>query len=180
MQIILLVAAIGSVELLKSSLAGRRIERPDRPAATILLICLWAAASLALAATPRYRFQWRKDGAPSRLAAYALQDQRTCGLAVPRRQYFRFGYALLHSPKPVFLLGTEPERSLTVPGDAASGFNELLSWSSLPPPAGFPATLGCAGVGSDRLCLYRRPGGCRIDPGNRPYLYQETLLRLDM
>ena len=38
----------------------------------------------------------------------------------------------------------------------------------------------CLGGPRDRVCLYRRKGGCMIDAISKPYLYQETLNRLDM
>ncbi|MEO6114054.1 MAG: hypothetical protein ABIP07_06375, partial [Sphingomicrobium sp.] len=98
MQIVLLLAAFGSVELLRSSLFGRRLTNPEGRAATIGLIAAWAAMSLGLAATETYRLGWRKSGDPSRLAAAAMRDPKVCGLAVPRKPYPLFGYSLLHRP----------------------------------------------------------------------------------
>jgi hypothetical protein len=157
-EIVLLVAAMGSVDL-------ARMVAP-RKRTTALLVGLWALGSAALASTDTYRFEWRKDGGPARLAADALKDPRVCGMAVPRRQYSRFSYALLHSRKPVFLLGASDDPS-------SGGFNAMLTGPTLPARPGFAGTK-C----SDRHCLMVRAGGC--DPSHRAFLYQDVLLARDM
>ncbi|MBA3666419.1 MAG: hypothetical protein H0W65_01680 [Sphingomonas sp.] len=179
-EILLLVAAMGSVNLLRETIAGRRLAEPGGLGATAVLIALWGAGSLALATTETYRLGWRASGDPGRLGAAALRDPRVCGLAVPRQEYTLFGYALLHRNKPVFLLGQEAEGALDDPGKAAKGFNAAMTWvSDAPPPPPF-VRVGCRGGVRDRICLYRRSGGCEIDQDNRKLLFQETLLRLDM
>ena len=180
MQIILLLAAFGSVDLLRSQLFGRKLAEPGAVKATVAVIAVWAAMSLGLAATGTYRLDWRASGDPSRLAAKALHEPAVCGLAVPRGPYTWFGYSLLHRNKPVFLVPSYGEPSLERPAASAPGYNALLAFAKNRPPPGPWVKGECMGGVRDRVCLYRRPGGCTIDAVSKPYLYQETLNALDM
>ena len=179
MQILLLLAAFGSVEVLRSKL-GRRLADPGGVKATAAVIAAWAAMSRGLSLTETYRFDWRASGDPPRLAAKAMRDPAVCGLAVPRRPYTWFGYSLLHQDKPIFLVPSYGSPSLEDPGVSAAGYNALLTFAKDKPPAGAWVRGECRGGPRDRVCLYRRPGGCTIDATTRRYLYQETLNRLDM
>jgi hypothetical protein len=178
-DIILLLAAFGSVELIGRPALLRWAGPLSRyPVAAI--VGVWVLLSLSLAMTATYRIDWRHDGAPSKLAAETLRDPRVCGMAVPMAPYARFGYALLHQPKPVFLIGAGRPPSRQDPTPASAGFNAILAWQDEPQPAGFPDKGDCMGRGEDRLCAYRRPGGCVLDERSRRYLYQETLLARNM
>ena len=179
MQTLLLIAALGSVNALRLTVGGRRLANPEGPRSTLWLIAGWSAASILLATSAIYRLDWRDSGDPARLAARAMKDRAVCGLGVPRREYALFGYALLHQPKPIFLIPEEGAVTLADPGKAADGFNAMLAWADRPQPVGFPIKAGCLGGARDRICLYRRPGGCSLDATSRHYLYQETLLRFD-
>ena len=176
----MLLAAFGSVELLRSSLFGRKLADPGGVKATLAIIAAWAAMSLGLALTETYRLGWRASGEPSRLAAQAMRDPHVCGLAVPREPYTWFGYSLLHSPKPLFLIPSRGSPSLGQPGTTAPAYNALLVFTADPPPGGAWVRGACRGGVRDRACLYRRPGACRIDPANRKFLYQQTLDRFGM
>ena len=179
MQTLLLVAALGSVNALRLIIGGKGLRDPGGLKPTMWLLGGWGAASLLLASTPTYRLDWRDSGDPARLAARAMKDASVCGLGLPRREYTQFGYALLHRPKPTFLIPDEGPVTLANPGKAAQGFNAVLAWADRPQPTGFPIKAGCFGGPRDRICLYRRPGGCSLDAIGRHYLYQETLLRFD-
>ena len=178
-DIILLLAAFGSIDLLAraglpkwATLAGKR------PVA--LAVATWAVLSASLAATATYRLDWREDGAPSRLAAQTVRDTRVCGLAVPMGPYARFGLALLHQNKPVYLIGVGAPPSRRDPSPASAGFNAILAWEWEPQPPGFPVPGECAGQPGDRLCSYRRPGACAFDERSAELEYQRTLSRLNM
>ncbi len=176
---LLLLAAFGSVDFLKLAKlpkwAGILSRNPIGWA-----VGFWAILSLSLALTPTYRTDWREAGGPSRLAAETLRDPRVCGLAVPLGPYARFGYALLHQPKPVFLIGIGRSPSRRDPAWASAGFNAMLAWEGEPQPKGFPLKGDCMGSGDDRLCAYRRPGGCTLDERSLSLEYQRTLSRLNM
>ncbi len=182
MEILLLLAAFGSVDLLRSICKGTDPVRLEGRRATAAVVGVWAIVSAVLASTSTHRDDFRLDNDAARAAATAIQDPRTCGLAVQRRTYWQFGYALLHADKPLFLIGSgaEATRSALVP--ASGGFNALLRWKNDPPPPAPWVKKSCSGqpLERERSCLYVRPGGCVIDERSRPHLYQETLLATDM
>ena len=177
-QIFLLLAAFGSVDLLR--LVFRR--NPAGTAATATLVAGWAAVSLLLSLSPVHRDAFRTDNYPARMAASAIRQPTTCGLAVPRRRYWQFGYSLLHQDKPLFLLGDEGTVTRSNPGAVTQGFNAMLIYGSdRPPPAPwFRQTCSGQDLPLERTCLYVRLGGCRVDESNRHYLIQQAMLGADM
>jgi phosphatidylinositol glycan class B len=178
-DVLLLLAAFGSLDVARQAKVPKWASFAARaPIATA--IGLWAALSLSLAVTPTYRIHWRNAGGPSRLAAETLRNPQVCGIAVPMGPYARFGYSLLHQPKPVFLIGVGEPPSRQDPSPASAGFNAILAWDGEPQPKGFPVKGDCMGKGDDRLCAYRRPGGCTFDERSRKLEYQQTLSRLNM
>ena len=181
-EIFLLIAAFGSIDVLR--IVFKRVEpaRLEGRAATAALVGAWAAVSALLASTDTHRHDFRYDNDAARAAAAAIRNPATCGIAVPKRTYWQFGYALLHADKPVFLLGTKGEVTRAAPGPAEHGFNTMLVWANEPPPPAPWVKRSCSGqhFAKERTCLYVRPGGCRIDDTNRPLLFQETLLANDM
>ena len=178
-QILLLLAAFGSVEAVHSTW-GRRLGDPGGVKATLAIVAAWAAMSLGLALTATYRLDWRASGEPSRLAAEAVRDPAVCGLAVPREPYTWFGYSLVHSPKPLFLIPSRGAPSLGLPGTTEPAYNAMLVFTTDRQPGGAWVRGACRGGVRDRACLYQRQGGCRIDPANRKFLYQQTLDRFGM
>lgn len=181
-QTLLLIAAFGSVDLLKVLFPRRPAEALGGTRATVILVGAWALASALLASTTTHRHNFRTDNDPARAAAIAMQDPAVCGIAVPRHVYWQFGYALLHENKPVFLIGSEGGLTRSKPALAESGFNALLSYAKDRPPPAPWVKRSCQGqdLADERTCLYVRPGGCRIDDTNREYLMQETLLSTGM
>jgi hypothetical protein len=182
MQIVLLLAAFGSVDLLKAKFRGRGLANPEGNKSTAALVGGWAMTSLLLSMSPVHRDLFRFDNDAARAAAAAIQDPAVCGIAVPERTYWQFGYSLLHSDKPVFLIGTKGDVTRSAPGPAAHGFNALLSWENDPPPPEPWVRRNCSGqlLVRERSCLYVRPGGCQVDDRNRGLLFQETLLANDL
>lgn len=181
-EILLLIAAFGSVDLLQAMFRRGNPAEPEGRRATAALVGAWAVVSALLSSTATHRHDFRYDNDAARAAAAAIQDPATCGLAVPRRTYWQFGYALLHADKPLFMIGSEGEVTRSAPGPAAAGFNALLSWEHDPPPPAPWVKRSCSGqpLARERTCLYVRPGRCRIDEQNRPYLFQESLLAENM
>lgn len=175
-DIILLLAAFGSVDFIERRQLPRWMSRS--PAVTI--VAAWSLLSLSLAILPTYRLNWRQDGAPSRLAAKVLLDPQVCGIAVPAGPYARFGYSLLHQPKPIYLIGIGAPPSRANPLPASAGFNAILAWQGEPQPRGFPIKGECLGRVGDRLCAYRRPGRCVADERSHDLEFQQILYRLNM
>nr|WP_294847070.1 hypothetical protein [uncultured Sphingomonas sp.] len=179
-EIMLLLAALGSVDLLKSTLLGRKLKDPGGADATVGLAVAWIAVSAALAITPVHRDGFRIENDPARLASKALHSPAVCGIAVPRYTYWQFGYALLHVDKPVFLISSAGTPRTSAPGASAAGYNSMLIWSDDAPPPAPWRKLGCTGTGKERSCLMMRPGGCEMTKAAHDELYQQVLYRFDM
>lgn len=175
-QIFVLLAAIGSVDLLRRGVAGHRPERPESLRSTALLIATWAAFSLLLALEPAYRLRWRNSGYASRLASEAVRDPAVCGLGVPQVYWTLFGYGFLHRNTPVYALVPQGPGSVAAPGILSQSFNAALSWTDGPP--GF-IRKECRDGEQGRICLFRRPGPCRTDAAATTHLMQNWLLRTD-
>lgn len=178
-QTLLLIAAFGSVDLMKV-LVRRWADDWWKP--TLVLVGGWAVGSALLANTNTHRHDFRWDNDPARAATAAIQDPQTCGISVLRKFYWQFPYALLHANKPVFVIGTEGDLTRSRPALAERGFNVMLSYATDAPPPAPWTKRSCQGQhqSRERTCLYVRPGGCTIDDGNRPFLMQEALLSNDM
>lgn len=180
MEIVLLLAALGSVDLLKKSLFGRRVSNPESANLTLGLAFAWILTSAYLATTSAHREQFRYENEPARLAASAIRHPAICGIAVPQHDYWQFGYALLHANKPLFLLPTVGQPSRSEPGPSAAGYNAMISFPGDKPPP-FPwRKAGCEGEGRDASCLFVRPGACQMTPAARQKLYQQVLYQYDM
>ena len=177
MQAFLLLAAFGSVDLVR-----RKRPQADDGRATAALVGGWALVSLLLSLSSIHRHAFRTDNDPARAAFAAIRDPATCGIAVPMRRYWQFGYSLLHSDKPLFLVGDQGPVTRWNPGGAASGFNALLTYEADPPPPAPWRKHSCSGqqLPLERTCLYVRPGGCRIDERSRTYLMQQVMLSAGM
>ena len=178
-QILLVLSAIGTVNLTRMTLFGFSIRHPRRWPTTLALVAGFAAASLALAVGENFRHNWRNDGQPSRLAARAVRDPRVCGLAVNRYQNTEFGYGFVHRPIPLILLAPDALPSQSQPGRTAAAFNAILVNQGFAPPAGYAASGQCAGRGIERVCLFTRPGGCTANADSRVNEYQALLLKYD-
>jgi hypothetical protein len=178
----LLIAAFGSVDLVAAISKRRSPAFAAGNMTTAALVGAWAIVSALLAGTALHRSQFRLENDAARSAAAAMRDPNTCGIAVLRRTYWQFGYALLHVDKPVFLIGTHGKATRWEPGEISNGFNVMLTRSIDPPPPAPWVKRSCSGPPQveERTCLYVRPGGCTIDERNRPYLFQEVLLAADM
>lgn len=178
-HILLVLAAIGSVNLARLTWAGRRLERPEAAGVTAGLVALWSIVSLLLALSPPYS-KWRIDGAGSRLASIAGREARVCGLAVPAYRYPEFGFAFVHRPIAVYALGTERPPTISDPGAAVTAFNAIIAETSRPHPPLFTQRIACGGSGDRRACLYLRPGGCAPNAASAPREIQRVLEAIDM
>ena len=180
LQILLILAAIGSVNLAKMTLFGRRFANPGGWGVTAGIVAVWCAASAALATTDTFRFDWRTTGGPSRLAALAASDPRVCGIAGYRPQNVENGYAFVHRQIPVYLLRYEGRKSMAQPGEAALAYNAVIADRAVAPPAGYATRVACDGSSKDQVCLYTRPGGCSPNAASAGIEHQALLLKADM
>ncbi|MDX3900142.1 MAG: hypothetical protein QHC40_06495 [Sphingobium sp.] len=165
--ILVLVAAIGSVDMLERA----RRARPSTGAALALLAALWAGTSATLAAIQPMREGWTNMSPQLSLARATGRTPGLCGLALFRTASWETGgYAWLHRDIPFYSMLTASEDAPMTPplSAAAPAFNGIIAPTSesqaLPP--GYRAAT-CRGLGVDSrwgisrpVCLYVRPGGC--------------------
>ncbi len=178
-HILLVLAAVGSVNLARLTWAGRRIERPEAGRVSAALVALWGGASLMLALSPAYS-HWRDEGSGSRLAGIAGRNAGVCGLAVPAYRYPEFGHAFVHRPIPLYALGTERPPTISDPGASSAGFNAIIAETSRPRPPAFTKRIACGGSGDRRACLYLRPGNCAPNAASEQRRMQAVLEAIDM
>jgi hypothetical protein len=176
--IIVIVAAIGSAELVRR-LKGRVPERRARIAA-LAIVPLWIGASAALAAQGKLRSEWSAAVAGAQASALLRVQPDLCGVGlVGVGTLDAGGYTHLHRPVPVYLVDPPyhigPQRPLA---ELASAFDAALvpehRVRTLPPSY---RPLGCSegrhGVDPHRrwtkvrICAFVREGGC--DPSIARY-----------
>ena len=175
----LVLAAIGSVNLVRLTVTRGRLERAGATAVTAGLVALWGSASLLLASSPAYS-EWRNDGSASRLASTAGRQAGVCGLAIPAPRYPEFGLAFVHRPIPVYALGTMRPPTISHPGATEAAFNAIIAETDRPHPRQFNQRLACGGSGERRACLYLRPGKCVPNAESAPRKLQRVLESIDM
>ena len=174
-EVFLLLAAIGSAELIK------RLPL-DRRKGIWLAIGGWCAVSATLALTAPLRPDLDRFGESLILARHAGQDASVCGLATYEIDYWGSGgYAYVHRPIPLYLGWAPPGQSAQAWLAAGrAGYNTIIApvVHRAELPSGYDPEQ-CAGSGRGRLCLYRRPGSCV--PGAAPnLLLQNALNRADL
>lgn len=186
-QSLLIVAALGSVDLLSERMFGRRLAKPKAFSATATVMALWICVSATLAASPYYRLNFRYDESGTLLARTEAQRGDVCGLAVTGEVHWLYSPVLIEPRQPLFLIPEfeTPQDwwrgvSTSHPGRVASAFNSMIAFEEAPPPPPPWRRERCAGQGAARVCLYRRPGACRLIPSSRPFLFQEFIRRNNM
>lgn len=183
--IFVLIAAIGSVDVLERLRKGRAVTG----AALALLVALWAGSSATIAAMQPMRERWTNMQPQLSLARAAGRTPGLCGVALYRiASWETGGYAWLHRRIPLYAMLTASEDAPMTPplAQAAPAFNGIIAATSAAgslPPAYRPAT--CRGMGiesrwgiSRPICLYVRPGPCAPDAA-RGWDMQTALQRRD-
>ncbi|WP_395330066.1 hypothetical protein WBP06_16895 [Novosphingobium sp. BL-8H] len=167
---ILILAAIATVRL-----ADRIAERRKGAAgpAGIAIVCLvWLAASCASEYKSGGYSALRGGGAVPRLALRALDDPRTCAIALDFELKAHLVPALLPRPVPILLLPTQGRTvSGPLPQGLMQGANALILGSSPPPIPGWRRE-ACDAMGDQQACLFRRSGGCAPAPA---WSYQKMI-----
>lgn len=177
-QIVILLAAIGSVD----AVAGLRRWLGDRaPARNIMLVGavgLWGVASLTLTLSDLSNPGWRRYAGGYQLARQAAV-QRTCGVAIfAGRSWPPVGQLWLHADTPQYhFFGPTAAAERVRVAAAAHAFNAIIAE---PARASVPrnyARVACAGDGADRLCLAVRPGTCTRSAQSNRQLIQRVMER---
>jgi hypothetical protein len=174
--ILTLLAAIGTVDMIRAIAARDGAERARERARLFAACWLFASLSLALGG---FAGQWTRFRAQLDPAIALRSDPALCGLAIYRNDYSMTGaYTYLHRPVPMLDFDDEdagdPVKALR--GEAGR-IDAILAAPARARelPAGF-VPLRCGGPDDAPMCLYRRPGGC--DPSPSRYAIGRTLARI--
>lgn len=176
-EILLILAAIGSVNLAARLVAGDGSVARGK-AIVAGLSFGWIAASALLALRPAYA-NWRLNGEASALGARAGRMGEVCALSVPRNKNTEFGYHVIHRRMPLYLHSVDSAGRSDI-GPAGPAFNAVMIPERGAIPAGYNRKIGCGGRDTGRLCLYLRPGGCAPNASSAELEHQQVLLKVDM
>ncbi len=175
--LILVLAAIATVDLLDRWIAQRKPGQLAGPRALALLCLGWMAASLAAQATIGSVTAYRSGGAYTQAAHDVSGQPGICGLSVPLQWRNHVVTAYLRRDIPIYIA---PEDVLkgkaAMPGEIARGANAMLGIRPLSPDY---RQIACHRRKGQKACLFIRPGSCDKAAG-KAYEYQTLLLKFDI
>jgi len=156
--LILVLAAIASVEVLDRWLARRAPGRVVGLGVLLGLCLAWGGVALAELASTRGAASVRSGGAYAMAAHDVASRPQVCGLAVPLQwhnyvisAYIRRPVAIYEVPEAV-LAG-----NMALPSEIPSAANAMLS---LKQPAPGYSLASCHERSGEKACLWMRPGSC--------------------
>lgn len=176
-QIVVLLAAIGSVDVVAGLRRGLGTKAPSRNAMLAGLAVAWGLASATLAASDLADPGWRRQDAGYRLLREAAQRQ-ACGVAIFHGpSYPAWGSLWLHNDTPqYYFLGPDRAGERRNAAALSYSFNAIVADPSRIDLPGFTQR-ACEGNGADRACLAMRPGPCRRDAASDHWLLQRVMER---
>lgn len=175
-SLLVLLAAIGSVDLLKWWMGRRACVSSTKVLAVIL--SLWLAASVQVAAVEPFRINWTVGQAPLRAFRTVRAQPGLCGLATYRIRDVPFvSRAMLNREVPVMLINSQAAMNVTT-----KRYNVVITpaehMSELPEDFRFK---GCMTpekpLFEEHYCVMARPGPCSERPGMLEY--NTALKRMD-
>jgi hypothetical protein len=185
---LVVAASLGSADLVVSL----RWRLPSiRPAIlTGAVAAAWLSASLALAASPEYRDEWRQLGGVIESEYWLSRQPRLCGVLFYGVEWYATGgYAFLHRRVPLYFPAYSthllPNGGVAWPADLDARRRRVRqAWGAYDFVVTRPSSVaafrptfspaGCFGSGPDQVCVLARPGGCR--PGLWPSVLEVTRL----
>lgn len=175
-SLLVLIAAIGSVDLWKWWAARRACVSSTKAQAAIM--ALWLAASVQVAATEPFSINWAVGQAPLRAFQTVRDQPGLCGLATYRIRDVPFvSRAMLNRDVPVMLINSQAAMNVTT-----RRYNVVITpaehMAELPKEYGFK---GCMTpekpLFEEHYCVMARPGPCTEGPGMLDY--NTALKRMD-
>lgn len=160
--ILVLLASLGSVDLLKRS--AERLGSARLGGLLAGLVLFWAAGSASLAAFGPINREWTQGSPELALADRASQIPELCGLALHMEPFWKTGgYTYLNRGVPIYLtyLSDADRMSSRELSVASRSFNAMIAPGSA--LRDVPKDFGvreCRGQGDLRACLMTRPGKC--------------------
>lgn len=156
--ILILLAAIGSVELLKH----QRVAKWSRIHVGLFLAALWLGGSILSGAFGRGSQIWSIHRAELILFQTLHRDPDACGVAIYNHHWSKTGgYSYLHRRIPIYVLEENVQAEQLRASSPA--YNRLIAPDAGPSLASQFIRKKCEGNRSaqnKRLCIYERPGPC--------------------
>ncbi len=176
--LLILLAAIGSGEVIDWIQRSRDAGTARRISG--IVIAGWLLASASLAGAAAQRGDWTRSHADLQFYARLHHDPALCGFAIYRRSLAQSGgYTYLHRPVAIQYFRSSFPALPRAAAEKASLYNTVIVSARdaryLPPTF---RPLECKGESDDRVCLYRRPGPCAVDPAS-PYEINAVLRHFD-
>ena len=158
-------AAYGTVDALQMLL--RRADQ--RPALAIagMAVAIWTAGGAAIATLTPVSELWQRGRAEKQAFAFASVQPDICGLGLALQAWWNTpGTTGLYQRVPLYLQqpGHRDGAAAFVLAQAQA-FNVLIAQGSVKIVAPFEQQTCFAGLRGERLCVYRRTGGCTASDG---------------
>lgn len=177
--VLVVLAAIASVDLANRLLAARQAPPRARPWALSTLAGLWCALSATTLLATGGGASFRAGRQITAAVVEAGRRPQTCGIALASSDRRHAAKFLLSHPAELYLLpdgmvrGTEP-----IPPAVTAAVDAVVMTGTARAPAPYHQAT-CREVGGQRACLFVRPGGCE-PAGARGLTYQAVMLKDDV
>jgi GPI mannosyltransferase 3 len=171
-SIIVLLAAIGSLDLMQQLASKWSKASPKMALAAAAL--LWVSASAVLAFTTPILYQWRAYSGMTRVMAEAKHVSKICGIGLDEDYWYSGSYAILHRPIPLYITDVENPRRMSAktPIDGTRAYNAVIAQRSsglklapdYSPTVCLPFNTNkgfvVRGGRHEDICLFQRKGRC--------------------
>ncbi|MCL6698495.1 hypothetical protein LZ496_06820 [Sphingomonas sp. NSE70-1] len=177
-QTLLLLSALASVDVMTDALRRWDAGQKQRRAAMLMLVAGWAVLSAALSTYDRIWPNWNRFGARTAAVADAGRVRGLCGVAIHDFDYWSAAYAYLKRDVPLYFPWRRGSAdSFKVLAANAPAYNVIVAFedSRRNMPTGY-RPVRCENDGNERICVYRRDGGCEPD-GAESELLQTVIAR---
>lgn len=174
--VLVVLAAIASVDLADRLLARRPSRRPRALLAPGLPCLVWAGASLAAFLATGGAGALRSGAAITRQAIAAAALPETCAVAVPDADRKTLAHAFLPRPVDLYLV-PDPMNEGKAPLSPAilDAADALVLTGPVRPPEPY-RQIGCADEAGKRACLFLREGDCHNRDAAAQHDFQNVLL----
>lgn len=178
--VFVVLAALTSVDLVDRLRARRQASPTSRPLALTLLCLGWAALSYwSLVATGGFA-AIRDGGKTAEATVKAASYPDTCGIGVTILLRKPFAYAFVQRRLGFYLVPDEIDSGRQpFPAPLTEAANTLVLTDKARAPAAY-RQVSCQQDVLNKVCLYRREGGCRTSKASEYYTYQAIAARNDM
>lgn len=177
--LILVLAAIGSVNALDWLLARRGLERVPRRLGLVLLCAGWFGLAQTARGEAAIQRLTLKGGAYAMAAHEVAARPQICGLAVPEDEIDHVAKFLLRRNVPIYMIPAEMADGLSsMPPELAGAANAALAEGDLMLDPEYRVT-ACHEHRGEKACLLVRPGAC-APAGGSEYDYQAVMNRTGM